>query len=92
MSACTTAAFSVAPSINASGCLMPSPSIPISDQDEILADVNAVDLHHQEIEAGKLGGQPFPQPCARQRHKMPGDASGNVQYIFAILDATNGPL
>src|SRR5437764_113629 len=30
MSACTTAAFSVAPSISASGCLMPSPSIPIA--------------------------------------------------------------
>ena len=30
MSACATPAFSVAPSINASGCLMPSPSIPIA--------------------------------------------------------------
>jgi hypothetical protein len=42
MSACTTAAFSVAPSTSASGCLMPSPSTPIA----------AVDLHHQDIKPG----------------------------------------
>src|SRR5437764_11494190 len=40
MSGCTTAAFSVAPSIRASGCLWPSPSMPTGgDQHQLIADV-----------------------------------------------------
>ena len=41
-------------------------------QGHILVHVNAVDLDHQQIEAGKIGRHPFLQPRRRQRDKMPG--------------------
>ena len=41
-------------------------------QGHILVYVNAVDLDHQQIEAGKIGRHPFLQPRRRQRDKMPG--------------------
>ena len=38
----------------------------------VLVHVNAVDLDHQQIEAGKIGRHPFLEPRRRQRDKMPG--------------------
>ena len=41
-------------------------------QDHVLVHLNAVDLDHQQIEAGKIGRHPFLQPRRRQRDKVPG--------------------
>src|SRR5215469_7315955 len=50
-SACTTVAFSVAPSVAARGCLSPRLYNPDgSHQYEVLFDVDAVDLDHQQVQ------------------------------------------
>ena len=42
------------------------------DQDQILVHVNAVDLDHQQIEAGEVGRHPLLHARRRQRHEAAG--------------------
>src|SRR6202045_4961434 len=71
ISACTVAAFFVAPSNSPSGFLSPFASTPIAAT-RVLVHVNAVDLDHQQPEAGKITRHPFLQSRRRQRDKTPG--------------------
>ena len=34
-------------------------------------DVDAVDLHHHDVEPGQIGAHPFLHACSRQRHEVP---------------------
>ena len=42
-----------------------------SHQHEMLTDVDAVDLHHHDIEAGQIRTHPFLHARSRQRHEVP---------------------
>src|SRR6476620_1931503 len=42
-----------------------------SHQHEMLTDVDAVDLHHHDVEAGQIRTHPFLHPRSRQRHEAP---------------------
>ena len=42
------------------------------DQDQIVVHVNAVDLDHQQIEAGEIRRHPLLQACRRQCHETAG--------------------
>src|ERR1700704_2953942 len=40
-------------------------------QHQMLTDVDAVDLHHHDVEPGQVRTQPFLHACSRQRHEVP---------------------
>src|SRR5215470_9769304 len=42
-----------------------------SHQHEMLTDVDAVDLHHHDVEAGQIRTHPFLHARSRQRHEVP---------------------
>src|ERR1700730_13000028 len=71
ISACTVAAFSVAPSTSPSGFVAVRINAERRHQGHVL-HVNAVDLDHQQPEAGKITRHPFLQSRRRQRDKTPG--------------------
>jgi hypothetical protein len=64
MSGCTTAAFSLAPSIGASGCLAFSINAEGGDQHQVVADVQPVDLDDQEVQLGQVRCHPLGQCSA----------------------------
>ena len=71
MSACTTAAFSVAPSMSPSGCFTPLPSMPIAATSTRSPNqVDAVDLHHQQVELRQVRGHPLLHACSRERDEV----------------------
>jgi hypothetical protein len=43
------------------------------DQDQLVADVQAIDLDRQQIERRQVGGQPFPHLRARQGDELARD-------------------
>ena len=42
------------------------------NQDQIVVHVNAIDLDHQQIEAGEIRRHPLLHACRRQGHEAPG--------------------
>src|ERR1700730_12452676 len=61
ISACTVAAFSVAPSTSPSAFVARRINADRRHQGHVLGHVNAVDLDHQQPEAGKITRHPFLQ-------------------------------
>src|SRR3981081_43729 len=68
ISACTVAAFSVAPSTSPRFVAVRI-NTDRRHQGHVLVHVNAVDLDHQQPEAGKMTRHPFLQSPRRQRAK-----------------------
>jgi hypothetical protein len=71
---------------------MPCASIPIAaTRTRCIADVDAVDLHHQQVEARKVRRQPFAQARPRQCHEVPGSRrlrhSGARRNFGAVIDS-----
>ena len=40
-------------------------------QHQVFGDVDAVNLHHHDVEGGKIRAQPFLHAGRRQRHEVP---------------------
>ena len=65
-------AFSVAPSNQAERILVAFAVDPKrGDQDQIIADVQPVDLDHQQVQLGQVRGHPLRHALGRQRHEPP---------------------
>jgi hypothetical protein len=66
------------PTVSSSGCLKASLSIPSAATSTMLTDVDAVDLHHHDVEAGRIRTHPFrAQPTTpRSAAKLPTSTAG----------------
>ena len=73
MSACTVAAISVALDDAKRMLVAVGVNTDRRDQDQFLVHMNAVNLDHQQIEAGEIGRHPFLHARRRQRHEAARD-------------------
>jgi len=81
--------FSVDPSTTASGCLVPSMSIP-SDHAQVVSEVHPIDHHCDQVHLREVPGEHIGQRVLGHRHELARDADLLVDLASATTCSPTG--